>query len=239
MVKYRKDIDFLRAISVLAVLVYHAEFNVFHHSALLGGGFIGVDVFFVISGYLITAILKKNFEEHGSIKYMNFIEKRSRRILPLYFFVTFSVAFFSLFILYPTQLKEFAESIIWSSLFVSNFYFYLTTSIYGAESSLLKPLLHTWSLGVEEQFYLLFPFFLFVLLKSNKNLISIITSLILFWFLVSIIIGKIDFQFNFYLPFSRFWELLVGAILVFIPIVYYKSIIITEFSSIVALTVGQ
>lgn len=224
MLQYRKDIDLLRAISVLAVLIYHAEFTIFNHKAL-SGGFIGVDVFFVISGYLITSILKRNYEEHGSIKYMVFLEKRSRRILPLYFSVTFSVAFFGLFILHPTQLKEFAESIIWSSLFISNFYFYLTTSIYGAESSLLKPLLHTWSLGVEEQFYLLFPLFLLIILKIKKNVTFIISSFILFWFLVSIFVGRVDYQFNFYLPFSRFWELLFGAILVFLPSVRCQKLL--------------
>jgi len=167
-ITYRPEIDGLRTISVFAVIIYHANFILFGHS-LFQGGFIGVDIFFVISGYLITTLILKEIYKTNQFSFKYFYERRIRRILPVLLFVTIITSIISYFILLPSSLIDFGKSILGVISFGSNFYFWITGSVYGEESELLKPLLHTWSLSIEEQFYILFPIFLIIIIKNIGN----------------------------------------------------------------------
>ena len=204
MIKYRPEIDGLRAIAVLPVMLFHAGFEIFQ------GGFVGVDVFFVISGYLITSILIFDLESNKySIK--NFYERRARRILPALFFVMIVSTPFAIIWMSPPELINFIQSIVSVSLFGSNFLFWLESG-YFTESSELKPFLHTWSLAVEEQFYIFFPIFLYFIWKFGKIFIFFsIISLLVLSFLLSQSWSQSYPEANFYLAPSRIWELLVGS----------------------------
>ena len=162
--KYRPEIDGLRAVSIISVILYHATLS-FKDINIFEGGFLGVDIFFLISGFLITGILITNIKKEGRIDFKEFFERRIRRILPALLFVILIVSVFSHIILLPIDLVELSLSALYAIFFNSNLYFYLTDLQYGTSIGLLKPLLHTWSLAVEEQFYLLFPFFYFSLEK--------------------------------------------------------------------------
>lgn len=210
---YRPEIDGLRAVAVISVIFYHAQI------VLLGkdwfvGGFIGVDVFFVISGYLITRIILSELYETGSFNFLSFYERRARRILPVLFLVIFVSTPYAWQKLLPSDFVEYAESVIASLFFGSNFFFYYSTTEYGADSSLLKPFLHTWSLGVEEQFYLVFPILAIITFKFfNKHFLTILVALSVLSLLFADFMEVRNPELNFYLPFSRFWELAAGAIL--------------------------
>ena len=215
---YRKEIDGLRAIAVASVIFYHAKFIIFGNN-WFEGGFIGVDIFFVISGYLITKIILKELFDKGSFNFLNFYERRARRILPMLFTVILVSIPFALQILFHTNLIEYAKSILSSLFFSSNFFFYFVTTEYAAESSLLKPFLHTWSLGIEEQFYIIFPILLFLFFRFLKNYILVLILLMLFLSIqFAEVIGSHNAELNFYFPISRFWELLVGSSLAYLEI---------------------
>jgi len=161
---YRSEIDGLRAIAVLPVIFFHAGLESFD------GGFIGVDVFFVISGYLITNTILTELAS-GEFKMLNFYERRARRILPALYLVILVCLPIAWLTLPPDSMKNFAQSVAAISLFSSNFLFWLEQGYFDAASE-LKPLLHTWSLAVEEQFYLLYPIILLLLwrrLLSNLH----------------------------------------------------------------------
>ena len=168
---YRSEIDGLRAIAVLSVIFYHAEITVFGKH-WFEGGFVGVDVFFVISGYLITRIIQSEIFETGSFSFLKFYERRARRILPMLFTVMLVSFPFAWKILLPTDFVEYCHSLIAAIFFGSNFYFYFAAVEYGADSALLEPFLHTWSLGIEEQFYIVFPILLILFYKFLKNFIT-------------------------------------------------------------------
>jgi len=174
--KYRPEIDGLRAIAVLSVLIYHAKFQIFG-SPFLSGGFLGVDIFFVISGYLITAILLREIEQ-GNFSYLSFYERRARRILPALFLVMLVSLPLAWSYLLPQALEEYALSILSSLGFISNILFWLQDS-YTAAPSELKPFLHTWSLSVEEQFYVIFPVILMALWRFVPTQILSAISLLL------------------------------------------------------------
>ena len=159
-IKYRPEIDGLRAVAVISVILYHAQIS-FSHYELFRGGFIGVDIFFVISGYLITSIIYKELIFQGSFSFKNFYERRVRRILPILLLVILSSIPFAWLYLLPVNFVDYSKSILFSLGFNSNFYFWSSGLSYGAESALFKPFLHTWSLSVEEQFYILFPLIFF------------------------------------------------------------------------------
>ena len=153
---YRPEIDGLRAIAVGAVILYHTQINILGHQPFKGG-FIGVDIFFVISGYLITSIILKELITTGKFSFKHFYERRIRRILPALLFVMLVSLPFAWMYLLPSSFVDYSKSILYSLGFSSNFYFHYSEQQYGAESGLLKPFLHTWSLSVEEQYYILFP----------------------------------------------------------------------------------
>lgn len=148
---YRPEIDGLRAVAVIPVILFHAGMTVF------SGGYVGVDVFFVVSGYLITAILISELER-GDFSIARFYERRARRILPALFFVILCCIPFAWMWMLPAELKDFSQSIVAVVFFASNILFWREED-YFAPAAELKPLLHTWSLAVEEQYYLLFPCF--------------------------------------------------------------------------------
>ena len=160
--RYRSEIDGLRAIAVIPVILFHAGFSLF------SGGFVGVDVFFVISGYLITSIILKE-KEKGMFSLGNFYERRARRIFP----ALFLVMFFSIPLAYlwftPPDLKDFFQSVFATTTFLSNFLFF-SESGYFETATELKPLLHTWSLSVEEQFYVFFPLLILSTWRMKKNI---------------------------------------------------------------------
>lgn len=206
--KYRSEIDGLRAVAVLPVIFFHANFDFF------SGGFIGVDVFFVISGYLITTIILTE-KEAGKFTITNFYERRARRILPALFFIMFSCLPFAWYWMLPTQLKDFAQSLSAVSLFSSNLLFWKESGYFDVAAE-LKPLLHTWSLAVEEQYYVLFPLFILLMWRFGKRLMVTMLALI---GLTSIILaqwGTVNHpSATFYLLPTRLWELLIGSLTAF------------------------
>ena len=211
--KYRPEIDALRAIAVIAVIIYHAKIY-FLGNLLFPGGFLGVDIFFVISGYLISSLILRELKENKTFSFKNFYERRARRILPaLLTVILVSIPFAWKYIL-PTSFIDYAKSILFTIGFGSNFYFYFTGQIYGAESGLLKPLLHTWSLAIEEQFYIIFPLFLFIIYNYfRKNIILIICFIAFLSILFSEYLSDANPSLNFYILFSRSWELLFGTLI--------------------------
>ena len=220
-ISYRAEIDGLRAIAVISVILYHAQM-VLYGRDWFEGGFIGVDIFFVISGYLITRIILSELESKGSFSFLNFYERRARRILPMLFVVIFVSVPYAWQKLLPSDLVEYTESILASLFFGSNFFFYFSTTEYGADSALLKPFLHTWSLGVEEQFYLVFPILAVIAFKYfRKHFLAIVVGLSLLSIQFAELMEVRNADLNFYLPFSRFWELAVGSMLAYREL-YYK-----------------
>lgn len=209
--QYRPEIDGLRAIAVVAVIIYHAQF-VFSGGILFSGGFIGVDIFFVISGFLITRILLGEIETTGSIHIGAFYERRIRRILPLLFTVILACLPVAYIISQPASFSEYAYSALSAVFFVSNFFFAQTTSEYGAPDSLLMPLLHSWSLSIEEQFYILFPLLLLLSHRYARRFVFLIfTALLLYSLYFTQIYEALPAQ-NYFSPISRFWELLAGSL---------------------------
>ena len=204
--KYRADIDGLRAIAVLAVIFFHADIPGF------SGGFVGVDVFFVISGFLITSIILKEIHD-GTFSIAKFYERRIRRIFPALFpVIAFTLAVGILIFDYKT-FKQLGQSITGTTLFVSNILFWMQSGYFDSPS-LQKPLLHTWSLAVEEQFYIFFPLFLAGINKFlNKKYLPWILFIGLLSLITSILGVYSHPDATFYLVPARTWELLAGSIL--------------------------
>ena len=215
---YRPEIDGLRAIAVIAVIFYHAQITIFNHEPFKGG-FIGVDIFFVISGYLITSIILKELITTENFSFKYFYERRARRILPVLLFVMLVSIPFAWSYIIPGSFIDFAKSILYSLGFSSNFYFHFTGQQYGAESGLIKPFLHTWSLSVEEQYYILFPIILLITFKYFRKYLGLILIL---GFVTSLIFtdwsSKNYPSETFYFLHTRMWELLAGSILAYFEI---------------------
>lgn len=205
--RYRSDIDGLRALAVLPVVFYHAGIPYF------SGGYVGVDIFFVISGFLITGLIIAELKA-GTFSISDFYERRIRRIFPALFFMVFLVMLAGLIILLPKEFSYYGQSAIATAIFVSNIFFWKTTSNYFDGPAEIHPLLHTWSLAVEEQFYIIFPLLLFVIFKYSKTYLRHILLLILFGSLSLSVWGVHNAPTaTFYLAPTRAWELLVGSIL--------------------------
>lgn len=206
--KYRKEIDGLRAIAVLPVILFHAGFKSF------SGGFVGVDIFFVISGYLITTIILGELE-HDKFSIVNFYERRARRILPALFFVMLVCLPFAWLWLFPSDMQDFSKSLVAVSTFSSNVLFWRSSGYFDAASE-LKPLLHTWSLAIEEQYYVFFPLFMMLFWKLGKKWLLIALGFVFFG---SAILSQWGVYAkpvaSFYLLPTRSWELLVGAFAAF------------------------
>ena len=212
---YRPEIDGLRAIAVVSVILYHAQIS-FQNYQLFKGGFIGVDIFFVISGYLITSIILKEIFTTGEFKFIYFYERRIRRILPALLIVMLASLPFAWIYLTPISIIDFSKSVLYSLGFSSNFYFHYSGQQYGVESSYLKPFIHTWSLSIEEQYYILFPLIVIFIIKFFKK--YLIHTLV-FIFITSLILadwGSKNYpSLNFYILPTRGWELLAGSILAY------------------------
>lgn len=214
-IRYRSEIDGLRTLAVLSVIIYHAEF-VLGSGKLLAGGFLGVDIFFVISGFLITSLMMSEFHHTGTISIANFYERRARRLLPALLVVMLASLPFAWFYLLPEQLIDFCNSLISSLFFGSNFYWNYSLQQYGAESALLKPFLHTWSLAVEEQYYIAFPLLLLAAFRWCKSHIFLLLAVgLLFSLLFADWMTPKDASFSFYMLPSRVWELLAGGVLAY------------------------
>ena len=202
---YRAEIDGLRALAVTSVILFHAGIPGFT------GGFIGVDVFFVISGFLITQIISKELT-NGTFSIWDFYERRARRILPALFFVMVCCIPFAWLWMTPDQLINFSQSLAMVSAFSSNYLFYFEEG-YFSQAAELKPLLHTWSLGVEEQFYVFFPFLMTLLWKYFQARIAAwLGGIALASLAICEITVRLDPALAFYSIHTRAWELMAGAI---------------------------
>ena len=214
---YRPEIDGLRAIAVGAVILYHAQITILGHQPFKGG-FIGVDIFFVISGYLITSIILKELLTTSTFSFKYFYERRIRRILPVLLFVMLVSLPFAWMYLLPSNLVEFSKSILYSLGFSSNFYFHYSGLEYSVEG-LQHPFLHTWSLSVEEQYYILFPI---VLLITFKYFRKYLIHILIFGFIVSLGLAEWSSRnypsVSFYFLHTRMWELLAGSILAYFEV---------------------
>lgn len=209
-INYRPEIDGLRAIAVLAVIFYHLELPL--GLIPLNGGFIGVDIFFVISGYLISKIIVKDVT-NDSFSFNQFYLRRAKRILPVLILVILLSIPVSWFLLIPDSFSQYSNSILSSLFFTSNILFFMEDS-YTSVASKFKPFLHTWSLSLEEQFYLFFPV---VILVINKFFNKYLLSFLVIFFLLSLnlsVYSSIRFpDENFYLIPTRAWELLAGSLI--------------------------
>ncbi|MGE0861752.1 MAG: acyltransferase family protein [Gammaproteobacteria bacterium] len=204
--KYRRDIDGLRAIAVVPVVLFHA------HLGLFPGGYVGVDVFFVISGFLITGLLLADIEA-GRYSIVDFYERRVRRLFPALIAMLVGVTAAALPILMPDALREFGQSVMATTLFASNLFFW-QESDYFAPAADQMPLLHTWSLAVEEQYYVVFPLLLAGLLRLGRRLaVTVIALLAVLSFALACWLVKTAPEQAFYLAHARAWELFVGALL--------------------------
>jgi peptidoglycan/LPS O-acetylase OafA/YrhL len=210
---YRSDIQGLRGVSVLAVMIFHL-------GAGLPGGFVGVDVFFVISGFLMTGIIAQEFLERRTLSFAAFYSRRIRRIFPALLVMILATTALGYFLLLPGDYKELAQSGLCAALSLGNVFFYLSTGYFDipAES---KGLLHTWSLGVEEQFYLIWPLVMIGLLSLAKGrrvtMAWLLVGVVGAGFLVSVAGVLTNPKAAFYLLHARLWELAAGGVLVFVP----------------------
>jgi len=232
-IKYRPEIDGLRAISILSIIIYHYNKISIPGIFELKGGFLGVDIFFVISGYLITLIIFTELRATNSFSFINFYQRRIRRIIPALFFVVLICLPFSWFFLLPYSFVDFTKSILSILSFSSNYYFWYTQTQYAAEAAMLKPLLHTWSLAVEEQYYIFAPLLLVLIYRYLKKYFLFI---LLFGFVISLITANYlaynNPNINFYNLISRAFELLSGSIIAYMKIFYPKNFFNKKFNTI-------
>jgi peptidoglycan/LPS O-acetylase OafA/YrhL len=201
---YRPDIDGLRAVAVIAVVIYHA------FPRMLGGGFVGVDVFFVISGFLISGIVLNGLSG-GTFTFAEFYRRRIRRIFPALTIVLIALLALGWFVMLPDEYRQLGKHAAASAGFVSNIVLWKEAGYFDTVST-RKPLLHLWSLGIEEQFYFAWPLCLVLLHKRVRSLLPGVTILAVLSFALNIALMRNPGT-SFYLPFTRFWELLLGCIL--------------------------
>lgn len=209
--KYRRDIDGLRAVAVLAVVAFHA------FPTLLPGGFTGVDVFFVISGFLITSILANSLQDR-TFSLVVFCERRVRRIFPALVLVLAFCMGAGWWVLLPEELAQLGKHTAGGAAFIANLLFWQESGYFDAAAD-TKPLLHLWSLGIEEQFYILWPCLLWLAWRLRQQSMFWVTlALLLGSFALNVALHRSDAVTDFYSPFTRFWELLLGGALAGLPI---------------------
>ncbi|MDB4499033.1 acyltransferase, partial [Akkermansiaceae bacterium] len=213
---YRPDIDGLRALAVIPVILFHAGLG-------FPGGYVGVDIFFVISGYLITSIIAREMIQ-GTFTFKGFWERRIRRIFPPAFFVTLITVIAGAWILLPLVFRGLAKAGLAQIGMVANFYFWKQDGYFAGPSD-LEPLLHMWSLAVEEQFYFFFPLLLVGLMARGESrtrlVLGIIFTLSLLWSFYGVFHFKMA---TFFLLPARAWELLLGSVLALLPLAKLGSI---------------
>lgn len=206
--KYRADIDGLRAIAVLSIIVHHAFPNEIKF------GFVGVDIFFVISGFLISTIIYNSLERN-SFNFFDFYSRRIRRIFPALFVVLASCYAFGWFALLSDEYKQLGKHIAAGAGFISNFILWQESGYFDVASK-TKPLLHLWSLGIEEQFYILWPLLVWGAWKTRFNLLIFTIFVAAISFGLNLSKYHTDSVAAFYSPQTRFWELLAGALLAYV-----------------------
>ncbi|EOK4034431.1 acyltransferase family protein [Escherichia coli] len=207
---YQPDVDGLRTVAVLLVLLFHVGFS------SISGGFVGVDIFFVISGYLITGILVSGMEK-GTYKYSTFIASRISRLYPTLLFVLIACLAFGFLIYTPNDYKELGISSLYSALSISNFHFMLGAGYFDTSSE-INPLLHTWSLSVEQQFYLIWPLVILAAMKSGRKLaVYLIVVAGAVSLIASQVMTKINPTQNYFMMPYRIFEFAAGGVLFFIP----------------------
>ncbi len=229
---YKPEIDGLRAIAIILVIASHTNYKIFNFD-LFEGGNLGVDIFFVISGYLITLILLKELSENKNLILTRFYKRRIKRILPALIFVIFATLPFAWNLLTPLDLENYAKSILSSLSFISNIYFYASGQKYSAKDSELIPFLHTWSLSVEEQFYIIFPIFILIIYRFYKKfLLTFLNVTLILSLIMSFILNRNYPDLEFYIFPTRAWEFLSGSILAHLEYSYKRRKIKLKHSSI-------
>lgn len=205
-IQYRPDVDGLRTVAVASVIFFHFEVPYF------SGGYVGVDVFFVISGFLISSILFAELESQR-FSILGFYERRARRILPALFFALAGTVLAACLLMLPNDVAEVGESVLATLAFIANFYFWQSSG-YFAGAADTQPLLHMWSLAVEEQFYIFFPPFLWLCFRRPRLLLPLLFWIIAFSSLLISIYGSVYYPNpSYFLPITRAWELMVGAVI--------------------------
>ncbi len=207
---YRADIDGLRAIAVLSVVTYHA------FPFWISGGFVGVDVFFVISGFLISTIIFSGIGR-GDFSFIDFYTRRVKRIFPALALVLASSLAFGWAILFADEFQQLGKHVLAGAGFASNFVLQKESGYFDTAAE-LKPLLHLWSLGIEEQFYIVWPLLLYLAWKKRFNLLSLTVALVTISFILNIRRVHQDAVATFYLPATRIWELLTGCVLAYVTL---------------------
>jgi peptidoglycan/LPS O-acetylase OafA/YrhL len=202
---YREDIDGLRAIAVLLVIGFHA------FPEILNGGFVGVDVFFVISGYLITSIIRRSLE-NGNFSFLEFYARRIKRLLPALIIVLSATFAFGWFVLLADEFRQLGKHVAAGATFVSNVILWRESGYFDTAAQ-AKPLLHLWSLGIEEQYYIAWPLLLWLFCRRRRNFVALVTCIALPSFLLNILSIEGNSAATFYLPQTRIWELLLGSLL--------------------------
>lgn len=208
--KYRADIDGLRAIAVFSVVGFHAFPN------WVRGGFVGVDIFFVISGFLISSIIISSLQK-GTFSIAEFYARRIKRIFPALILVMTACYVFGWFVLLPDEYKQLGKHIVGGAGFVSNFFFWREAG-YFDNAAETKPLLHLWSLGIEEQFYIVWPPLIYLALKRRVNFLFLAITIVAISFSINVGIRLSDRVQDFYSPLTRFWELMMGGILAYLTL---------------------
>ena len=206
----RRDIDGLRALAVIPVVLFHFGFDAF------SGGFVGVDVFFVISGFLITSILFREISA-GRFSFVDFWARRARRIIPALSVVILATLAMGWLLLTAKDFSELGRTVRYQSLFISNILF-MREHGYFEPASDLKPLLHTWSLAVEEQYYIFFPLIMVVMIRFFRQWRWILLGLLLVSFGLNVAFIEHKPAFTFFSLPTRAWELLCGAMLAVMPV---------------------
>ena len=214
-IKYRPEIDGLRAVAILSVIFYALPINDFYsYDFHLSGGYLGVDIFFVISGYLISSMINYEYLRNKKFNYQNFYLRRVRRLLPALFFSILIFLPLGYFLFHGSALQDFVNSIISSLFFSSNIYFFLHHVFYFDNSFSLKPFLNLWSLSIEVQYYLIFPIiYLLLLIKLKKIKNKILISALLLSLCLASFLNYIGYtSVNFYFLPTRAWEFLLGTL---------------------------